>query len=210
MIIPRLELSVIAIPALAVGSNCNEHTCDEHTFSNGAFGGAGCLEGFAGCFGEAVKVKAEFVHKDIATYSIVGDPNKIVYHDFALVMKDAERLVATNGTQTVLLNDVAHGDSVKSAILPKGNYTIPANVRFIIPGKGLYDYREALESTDFYKSTAPEYKYASASSFKKIEHIRWIVEEGTTINVSAGSAICVQSMVVSIGSPWFRTPLSRS
>lgn len=150
-------------------------------------------------FTKAVKVKAEFVHKDIATYSIVGDPNKTVYHDFALVMKDAERLVATNGTQTVLLNDVAHGDSVKSVILPKGNYTIPANVRFIIPGKGLYDYREDLESTDFYTSTAPEYKYASASSFKKIEHIRWIVEEGTTINVSAGSAICVQSMVVSIG-----------
>lgn len=150
-------------------------------------------------FTKAVKVKAEFVHKDIATYSIVGDPNKTVYHDFALVMKDAERLVSTNGTQTVLLNDVAHGDSVKSVILPKGNYTIPANVRLIIPGKGLYNYREDLESTDFYTSTAPEYKYASANSFKKIEHIRWIVEEGTTINVSAGSAICVQSMVVSIG-----------
>lgn len=150
-------------------------------------------------FTKAVKVKAEFVHKDIATYSIVGDPNKTVYHDFALVMKDAERLVATNGTQTVLLNDVAHGDSVKSAILPKGNYTIPANVRFIIPGKGLYDYREDLESTDFHKGTSAEYKYASASSFKKIEHIRWIVEEGTTITISAGSAICVQSMVVSIG-----------
>ena len=150
-------------------------------------------------FTKAVKVKAEFVHKDIATYSIVGDPNKILYHDFALVMKDAERLVSTNGTQTVLLNDVAHGDSVKSAILPKGNYTIPANVRFIIPGKGLYDYREDLESTDFYKGTSAEYKYASASSFKKIEHIRWIVEEGTTITISAGSAICVQSMVASIG-----------
>ena len=150
-------------------------------------------------FTKAVKVKAEFVHKDIATYSIVGDPNKTVYHDFALVMKDAERLVSTNGTQTVLLNDVAHGDSVKSAILPKGNYTIPANVRFIIPGKGLYDYREDLESTDFHKGTSAEYKYASASSFKKIEHIRWIVEEGTTITISAGSAICVQSMVVSIG-----------
>ena len=150
-------------------------------------------------FTKAVKVKAEFVHKDIATYSIVGDPNKTVYHDFALVMKDAERLVSTNGTQTVLLNDVAHGDSVKSAILPKGNYTIPANVRFIIPGKGLYDYREDLESTDFHKGTSAEYKYASASSFKKIEHIRWIVEEGTTITISAGSAICVQSMVASIG-----------
>ena len=150
-------------------------------------------------FTKAVKVKAEFVHKDIATYSIVGDPNQTVYHDFALVMKDAERLVSTNGMQTVLLNDVAHGDSVKSAILPKGNYTIPANVRFIIPGKGLYDYREDLESTDFHKGTSAEYKYASASSFKKIEHIRWIVEEGTTITISAGSAICVQSMVVSIG-----------
>ena len=150
-------------------------------------------------FTKAVKVKAEFVHKDIATYSIVGDPNKIVYHDFALVMKDAERLVSTNGTQTVLLNDVAHGDSVKSAILPKGNYTIPANVRFIIPGKGLYDYREDLESTDFYGGSSAEYKYASANAFKKVEHIRWIIEEGTTITINTGSAICVQSMVVSAG-----------
>ena len=150
-------------------------------------------------FTKAVKVKAEFVHKDIATYSIVDDPNKIVYHDFALVMKAAERLVSTNGTQTVLLNDVAHGDSVKSAILPKGNYTIPANVRFIIPGKGLYDYREDLESTDFYGGSSAEYKYASANAFKKVEHIRWIIEEGTTITVNTGSAICVQSMVVSAG-----------
>ena len=150
-------------------------------------------------FTKAVKVKAEFVHKDIATYSIVGDPNKIVYHDFALVMKDAERLVATNGTQTVLLNDVAHGDSVKSAVLPKGNYTIPENVRFVIPGKGLYSYRDELESTDFYGGSSAEYKYASANAFKKVEHIRWIIEEGTTITVNTGSAICVQSMVVSAG-----------
>ena len=150
-------------------------------------------------FTKAVKVRAEFVHKDIATYSIVGDPNKTVYHDFALVMKDAERLVATNGTQTVLLNDVAHGDSVKSAVLPKGNYTIPENVRFVIPGKGLYSYREELESTDFYGGSSAEYKYASANAFKKVEHIRWIIEEGTTITVNTGSAICVQSMVVSAG-----------
>lgn len=150
-------------------------------------------------FTKAVKVKAEFVHKDIATYSIVGDPNKTIYHDFALVMRDAERMVATNGTQTVLLNDVSNGVSVKSAVLPKGNYTIPSNVRFVIPGKGLYDYREDLEATDFHKYSSSDYTYASANNFKNSEHIRWIVEEGTTITVNTGSAICVQSMVVSIG-----------
>ena len=149
-------------------------------------------------FTKAVKVKAEFVHKDIATYSIVGDPNQTIYHDFALVMNDAERLVSTNGTQTVLLNDVANGEAIKKAVLPKGNYTIPSNVRFVIPGKGMYDYRENLEASDFHENDS-EYSAASASNFKNMEYIRWIVEEGTSITVSTGSAICVQSMVVSLG-----------
>ena len=150
-------------------------------------------------FTKAVKVRAEFVHKDIATYSIVGDPNQTVYHDFALVMKEAERLVATNGTQTVLLNDMLHGNEVKRVVLPKGNYTIPSNVRFIIPGKGLHTYREDLESTDLYKGSSSEYSSASANNFKNSEHIRWVVEDGTTITINSGSAICVQAMIVSVG-----------
>ena len=150
-------------------------------------------------FTKAVKVRAEFVHKDIATYSIVGDPNQTVYHDFALVMKEAERLVATNGTQTVLLNDMLHGNAVKRVVLPKGNYTIPSNVRFIIPGKGLHDYREDLVADDLHDGNSTIYTSASANNFKNAEHIRWIVEDGTTITVNAGSAICIQSEIVSVG-----------
>ena len=150
-------------------------------------------------FTKAVKVKAEFVHKDIATYSIVGDPNKTVYHDFALVMKDAERLVSTNGTQTVLLNDVTNGEAIKRAVLPKGKYTIPSNVRLVIPGKDLYGYKEDLESTDLHKGTSTDYTSAKENNFKNIEHIRWVVEEGTTITVNTGSAICIQAKVVCLG-----------
>lgn len=135
-------------------------------------------------FTKPVTVRADFVHKDIATYYIVGDPTNTQYHDFALVMSDAEKLAAVNGTQTVMLNDKVRGTQVTKAILPKGNYTIPTGVRFIVPGKTVRTYREALEQSD-YKS--------SISSFS--ENIRWIVEEGTTITVKGGASVSVLANV---------------
>ena len=135
-------------------------------------------------FTKPVMVRADFVHKDIATYYIVGDPTNTQYHDFALVMSDAEKLAAVNGTQTVMLNDTVRGVQVTKAVLPKGNYTIPKGVQFIVPGKTVRTYREALEQSD-YKS--------SISSFS--ENIRWIVEEGTTITVEGGASVSVLANV---------------
>ncbi len=135
-------------------------------------------------FTKPVTVRADFVHKDIATYYIVDDPTNTQYHDFALVMRDAKKLQAVNGTQTVMLNDKVRGAQVTKAILPKGNYTIPTGVRFIVPGKTVRIYREALEQTDY---------NSSISSFS--EYIRWIVEEGTTIMVEGGASVSVLANV---------------
>ena len=135
-------------------------------------------------FTKPVTVRADFVHKDIATYYIVGDPTNTQYHDFALVMSDAEKLAAVNGTQTVMLNDEVRGAQVTKAVLPKGNYTIPKGVQFIVPGKKVRTYREALEQSDY---------NSSISSFS--EYIRWIVEEGTTITVEGGASVSVLANV---------------
>ena len=135
-------------------------------------------------FTRPVTVRADFVHKDIATYYIVDDPTNTQYHDFALVMRDAKKLQAVNGTQTVMLNDKVRGAQVTKAILPKGNYTIPTGVRFIVPGKTVRTYREALEQSDY---------NSSISSFS--EYIRWIVEEGTTITVEGGASVSVLANV---------------
>lgn len=135
-------------------------------------------------FTKPVTVRADFVHKDIATYYIVDDPTNTLYHDFALVMSDAKKLAAVNGTQTVMLNDTVRGVQVTKAVLPKGNYTIPTGVQFIVPGKKVRTYREALEQSDY---------NSSISSFS--EYIRWIVEEGTTITVEGGASVSVLANV---------------
>lgn len=143
-------------------------------------------------FTKPVTVRADFVHKDIATYYIVDDPTNTLYHDFALVMNEAEKLAAVNGTQTVMLNDVVRGVQVTKAVLPKGNYTIPTGVRFIVPGKKVKTYREALEQTDFTDSSV-----SGSTSYK--EYIRWIVEEGTTIIVEGGASVSVLANVIVVG-----------
>lgn len=143
-------------------------------------------------FTKPVTVRADFVHKDIATYYIVDDPTNTLYHDFALVMNEAEKLAAVNGTQTVMLNDMVRGVQVTKAVLPKGNYTIPTGVRFIVPGKKVRTYREALEQTDFTDSSV-----SGSTSYK--EYIRWIVEEGTTITVKGGASVSVLANVIVVG-----------
>ena len=143
-------------------------------------------------FTKPVMVRADFVHKDIATYYIVDDPTNTLYHDFALVMSDAEKLAAVNGTQTVMLNDTVRGVQVTKAVLPKGNYTIPKGVQFIVPGKKVRTYREALEQTDFTDSSV-----SGSTSYK--EYIRWIVEEGTTITVEGEASVSVLANVIVAG-----------
>ena len=143
-------------------------------------------------FTKPVTVRADFVHKDIATYYIVDDPTNTLYHDFALVMSDAEKLAAVNGTQTVMLNDTVRGVQVTKAVLPKGNYTIPTGVQFIVPGKKVRTYRTALEQSDFTDSSV-----SGSTSYK--EYIRWIVEEGTTITVEGGASVSVLANVIVVG-----------
>ena len=144
-------------------------------------------------FTKPVSVRADFVHKDIATYRILDDATNTQYHDFALAMRDAEKLAATSGTQTVILNEVNNGQQVTKAILPKGNYTIPSNVRFLIPGKTLKTYKTTLDAEDFHSSSS------DSESTKYLEYIRWVVEEGTTITVENGASVCVLANIAVIG-----------
>ena len=140
-------------------------------------------------FTKPVSVRADFVHKDIATYSIVGDATNTPYHDFALALKDAGFLYTTNGVpQTVILNDKRGATAITKTVLPKGDYTIPQGVRFLIPGKNNYNfatYADGSYSDDYFVEEITSYN----------EYLRWTVEEGTTITVKGGAAICVQARI---------------
>ena len=147
-------------------------------------------------FTKSVKVRPEFIHSSIATYRIANDASNTPYYDFAAAMKDAEKLYKANGSyQFVILNDTRLSDdgkkttiNVKTAVLPKGKYTIPNGVRLVIPRKGSSDFKSNLTTEDYYQG-GPNGK----------EHIRWIVEEGTTIDVNGNAIICVLARVACQG-----------
>ena len=147
-------------------------------------------------FTKSVKVRPEFIHNSIATYRIANDPSSTPYYDFAAAMKDAEKLYKANGSyQFVILNDTRLSDdgkkttiNVKTAVLPKGKYTIPNGVRLVIPRKGSSDFKSNLTTDDYFQG-GPNQK----------EHIRWIVEEGTTIDVNGNAIICVLAKVACAG-----------
>ena len=147
-------------------------------------------------FTKSVKVRPEFIHNSIATYRIANDPSNTPYYDFAAAMNDAEKLYKANGSyQFVILNDTRLSDdgkkttiNVKTAVLPKGKYTIPNGVRLVIPRKGSSDFKSNLTTDDYFQG-GPNQK----------EHIRWIVEEGTTIDVNGNAIICVLAKVACAG-----------
>ena len=147
-------------------------------------------------FTKSVKVRPEFIHNSIATYRIANDPSSTPYYDFAAAMNDAEKLYKANGSyQFVILNDTRLSDdgkkttiNVKTAVLPKGKYTIPNGVRLVIPRKGSSDFKSNLTTDDYFQG-GPNQK----------EHIRWIVEEGTTIDVNGNAIICVLAKVACAG-----------
>lgn len=143
-------------------------------------------------FTKSVKVRPEFIHNSVATYSIIGDKTNTPYHDFALVMKDAGELAESMGvSQTVLLNDSWKGEIIKSGVLPKGNYTIPSGVNLLIPGDTEHTYRTNL--------TRDAGDFINKSGMTSSEHIRWIVEEGTNITVQENANILVFSRIITYG-----------
>ena len=147
-------------------------------------------------FTKPVSVRADFVHKDIATYSIVGDATNTPYHDFALALKDAGFLYTSNGVpQTVILNDKRGATAITKTVLPKGDYTIPQGVRFLIPGKNNYNFATYEDG-----SYGDDYFVEGITSYN--EYLRWTVEEGTTITVKGGAAICVQARISCRGGGW--------
>jgi hypothetical protein len=147
-------------------------------------------------FTKSVKVRPEFIHNSIATYRIANDPSNTPYYDFAAAMNDAEKLYKAIGSyQFVILNDTRLSDdgkkttiNVKTAVLPKGKYTIPNGVRLVIPRKGSSDFKSNLTTDDYFQGGP-----------NRNEHIRWIVEEGTTIDVNGNAIICVLAKVACQG-----------
>ena len=108
-------------------------------------------------FNGSAQVRPEFVHCSVATFYIEAQKNlpyasgytlngKIAYHDFALVMHDAEELYHLTGEAQVVVFESIYkikGYARPSAVtaaeekvgtLASGNYTIPKGVTLLIPG----------------------------------------------------------------------------
>ena len=108
-------------------------------------------------FNGSAQVRPEFVHCSVATFYIEAQKNlpyasgytlngKIAYHDFALVMHDAEELYHLTGEPQVVVFESIYkirGYARPSAVtaaeekvgtLASGNYTIPEGVTLLIPG----------------------------------------------------------------------------
>lgn len=108
-------------------------------------------------FNGSAQVRPEFVRCSVATFYIEAQKNlpyaagytlsdKIAYHDFALVMHDAEELYHLTGEPQVVVFESIYkikgytrpsavtADEEKVGTLASGNYTIPKGVTLLIPG----------------------------------------------------------------------------
>ena len=108
-------------------------------------------------FNGSAQVRPEFVHCSVATFYIEAQKNlpyasgytlsgKIAYHDFALVMHDAEELYHLTGEPQVVVFESIYkirgytcpsavtADEEKVGTLASGNYTIPKGVSLLVPG----------------------------------------------------------------------------
>ena len=108
-------------------------------------------------FNGSAQVRPEFVHCSVATFYIEAQKNlpyasgytlngKIAYHDFALVMHDAEELYHLTGEAQVVIFESIYkikgyarpsavtADEEKVGTLASGNYTIPKGVSLLVPG----------------------------------------------------------------------------
>ena len=134
-------------------------------------------------FTKSVKVRAQFVHLNHATYFIKDDISNTPYSDLASALTDAAKLKnSTGNSQVVVFNAKPQGTKITEGVLPKGNYTIPTGVTLLIPGDDTNRHVETLEESDFTGTTNTEY-------------VRWTVEKGTNIIVEGGAAFSIYATI---------------
>ena len=145
-------------------------------------------------FTKPVKVRAEFIPKNRATYYIKNDPTNTLYHDLQKALDDANTLYNKNQVaQTVVLKDYQGATKVTEATLPKGTYTIHKGTTLLIPGDATHTSKDELEPADYDdgKKTAKHY-------------MKWIVEEGTNFTVRGN--LSIYSRLNANGQKWVGRP----
>lgn len=145
-------------------------------------------------FTKAVKVKAEFIPKNLGTYFILSDPAKTLYHDLQKALDEAQVLYTKNSVpQTVVLNDYQGATRITESMLPQGNYTIHQGVTLLIPGDNKYTSKDVLGTDDYDDGTKTAKPY-----------MKWIVEDGTTFTVKGN--VSVYSRLNANGQTWVGRP----
>lgn len=145
-------------------------------------------------FTKPVKVRAEFIPKDRATYYIKNDPTNTLYHDLQKALDDANVLYNKNQVaQTVVLKDYQGSTRVTEATLPKGTYTIHKGITLLIPGDAAHTSKDVLEPADY-------------DSGKKTDkpYMKWIVEDGTNFTVRGN--LSIYSRLNANGQKWVGRP----
>ena len=145
-------------------------------------------------FTKPVSVRAEFIPANRATYFIKNDQDNIRYHDLQKALDAAQNKYLTDGVaQVVVFNDKPQGTKVTEGILPKGAYTIHAGVTLLIPGDAKYTTKT---KDEMLSGTGDSGDYSETSQTNPKAYIKWIVEDGTSIDVKG--TLLVYSKLTSV------------
>ena len=138
-------------------------------------------------FTKSVKVRAQFVHLNHATYFIKNDITNTQYSDLTMALTDATKLKnSTGNAQVVVFNAKPNGTKITEGILPQGDYTIPEGVTLLIPGDDKNRHVETLEESDY-------------SGSGNTPYVKWTVEKGSTITVKGGAAVSIYAKIYAGG-----------
>ncbi len=138
-------------------------------------------------FTKSVKVRAQFVHLNHATYFIKDDITNTQYSDLTMALADATKLKnSTGNAQVVVFNAKPNGTKITEGVLPQGDYTIPEGVTLLIPGDDTNRHVETLEESDY-------------SGSGNTPYVKWTVEKGSTITVKGGAAVSIYAKIYAGG-----------
>lgn len=133
-------------------------------------------------FTKSVKVRAQFVHLNHATYFIKDDLTNTQYSDLTMALADATKLKnSTGNAQVVVFNAKPNGTKITEGILPQGDYTIPEGVTLLIPG----------DKDNNHATSHEELNYEGSGS----EYVKWTIEKGATITVKGGGAVSIYANI---------------
>ena len=145
-------------------------------------------------FTKPVKVRAEFIPNNAATFIIKGDETETPYYDLKRALEDASIRASRLGPQVVVFNNEygKTGAAQKTGILAKPKnateYVIPNGVTLLIPYSADFIARLEALTVDDYLETGSA---SGLNCYRKL-----ILEDGTNIRVERGGNICVGAQMV--------------